>query len=106
MGTNYYARRKGKEIHLGKRSYGWQFHWQNQPKYYEPNFLSLLNFLLNPDWVIYDEYGIPFTVIEFLESEVGDSLYCDKRHKNGCEEYSEFEYLSIDGLRFSDDEFS
>lgn len=103
------------EVHLGKRSGGWQFIWNhNNKKYYEDNLESIKRFLSNGEGWIEDEYGERFTVEDFLNEEVGASMYNDpKRFINGrqyderekCmyeyERCATHEYTSKDGLRFS-----
>ena len=45
-----------KEIHLGKRSYGWQFLWDyHDGKYFDPDLNSIKRFLSQDDIIIYDE---------------------------------------------------
>ena len=66
-------------IHLGKRSYGWQFLWAlNGEKYYKPNEDSIDKFLFNEinlhNAKIVDEYDDEFTLEQFWNEEVGDSL--------------------------------
>lgn len=95
--------------HIGKRSYGWQFLFESKP--WEPNLQSIKDFLNRPDIEIYDEYGKKFTVDQFWNEEVGESLYNNpEKYINGAqydEEYpsimasSSYEFTSKDGLRFS-----
>lgn len=106
------------EIHLGKRSCGWQFHWQCQPDYYAENLESIKQFLSKDNIEIYDEYGEHFTLGQFINEEIGDAMYCDENHVNGNTYYDkypnekryynvdEFEHTSKDGLRFSKEDFS
>ena len=57
MGTNVYAHKAGKEIHLGKRSGGWKFSLNhNNWQYYKPNVKSIMDFVRSCDY-IKDEYG-------------------------------------------------
>lgn len=102
-------------IHLGKRSSGWQFHWQTS-NFYEQNLESIKAFLSRTDVVIYDEYEQIFTVDEFFNEEIGDILYNDPVRAINGEQYNKmhpsqyndpsFEWTSEDGLRFSERDFS
>jgi len=96
-----------KEIHIGKRSCGWQFLFESGP--WECNLQSIKDFLSQPDIEIYDEYGIYFTSEEFWK-EIEDCLYRDENHGN-AKDYDKkypsgycvapYEFTSEDGLRFS-----
>ena len=47
-----------KEIHLGKRSYGWQFLWDyHDGKYFNSNLDSIKEFLSQDDIIIHDEFS-------------------------------------------------
>lgn len=105
------------EIHLGKRSYGWQFLWNfNKGKYYQDNFESISEFLSEPDVSIRDEYGRSYSVQEFLSEEIGhcilpgDGLFTLRTYYNAHPEERRIgeneEWISSDGLRFVDHEFS
>lgn len=91
------------EIHLGKRSYGWQFLWDyHDGKYFKPNLESIKNFLSQDDIAIYNEYGEHFTVDQLFNDELNNSLYKDSTHDDGMNGgYSEYYFKSEDGLRFS-----
>lgn len=90
------------EIHLGKRSYGWQFLWDyHNGKYFNPNLESIKGFLLQKDIVIYDEYGNFYTTDQLFNDEIASCLYKDSMHDDGMNgEYAEY-YFKSDGLRFS-----
>ena len=92
-----------KEIHLGKRSYGWQFLWDyHNGKYFNPSLESIKGFLLQKDIVIYDDYGNFYTVDQLFNDEIANCLYKDAMHDDGMDgEYSEYYFKSEDGLRFS-----
>jgi hypothetical protein len=45
------------EVHLGKRSYGWQFLWAPNPKWYDNTKASINDFLHRDDVVLFNEYG-------------------------------------------------
>lgn len=93
-----------KEIHLGKRSAGWQFLWDyHNGIYFKPTLESIKEFLSQKDIVIYDEYNTRYSLDQFINEEIGAYLYCDANHSNGYggsinwDEY----YFTNDGLRFS-----
>ena len=65
------------DIHLGKRSAGWQFNWESHPEYYSDNLESIKEFLSRDDIVIVDEYNTKFSLEEFLNEEIGYCLYND-----------------------------
>lgn len=92
-----------REIHLGKRSYGWQFLWDyHNGKYFNPSLESIKGFLLQKDIVIYDEYGNFYTVDQLFNNEIANCLYKDSMHDDGMNgEYSKYYFKSEDGLRFS-----
>lgn len=71
------------EIHLGKRSSGWQFLWNhNDLKYYNPNLKSIQKFLKETEGFIKDEYGEIYTYKQFFK-EIKDCLYEDDYHITG-----------------------
>ena len=92
-----------KEIHLGKRSYGWQFLWDyHNGRYFNPNLYSIKEFLSQDDIIIYDEYENFYEVEQLFNDELSDCLYKDDLHDDGMdEEYSKYFFKSEDGLRFS-----
>lgn len=103
------------KIHLGKRSSGWQFLWQDNPKYYQDNLESIKEFLSRDDVIIYNEYEERFTLEKFLDKEIGYCLYNDPEYfKNGrqyAEKHNESfdnfgEWTTEDGLRFVKGDFS
>ena len=104
------------DIHLGKRSGGWQFNWEYHPEYYSDNLESIKKFLSRDDIVIVDEYNTEFSLDEFLNEEIGYCLYndpeeyingeqYDKKYRDGHIAVSGREWTSEDGLRFSSGEF-
>ena len=92
-----------KEIHLGKRSYGWQFLWDyHNGKYFNPDLNSIKKFLSQDDIIIYDEYKNFYEVEQLFNDELASCLYKDAMHDDGMDgEYSEYYFKSEDGLRFS-----
>lgn len=154
MGTNFYLRQKlsdkdkqivigliksdeydkvremlPNDIHIGKRSGGWKFHWDhNYFKFFKPSKESLIEWLKSGQ--IVDESGEEFTFDQFWNKEIANFLYkgydLDKYAKEHPEEHSiywdvqgrkrklieecpelkNFEFsplgeLYIDGLRFT-----
>lgn len=120
---------KETQIHLGKRSTGWQFLWYlNNEKYFKPNLESIKSFIaaeLEKGAVIVDEYGQEFTLDKFINEEIGNSLlkgkyidddyyYYPGRNWLGVEKEMAHKYkvspignfISEDGLKFCIDEFS
>lgn len=104
------------DIHLGKRSAGWQFIWEYHPEYYSDNLESIKEFLSRNDIVIVDEYNTKFSLDEFLNEEIGYCLYNDPEEYINGRQYDEEQYeggraisdgewTSEDGLRFSRYEF-
>lgn len=87
-------------IHLGKKSAGWQFLWDyHDGNYFKPTLESIKDFLKDKD--IFNEYDEHFTLEQFINNEIKQSLYKDKNHDNGMNgEYSSHYFIS-DGLRFS-----
>lgn len=99
MGTNFYLRQKlsqeqrkeidkaldngdftkarellPKDIHIGKRSGGWKFHWDhNYFKFFKPSKESLIEWLKSGQ--IIDEYGDEFTFDQFWNEEIAHFLY-------------------------------
>ena len=106
-----------KPIHLGKRSSGWQFIWENQPDYFKDNLESIKEFLSRKDVIIYDEYYNKYSCEEFFK-EIKPCLYNDENHYINIEQYKEKckyaqtvyshynnEWTTEDGLRFTEGEF-
>lgn len=103
-------------IHLGKRSYGWQFLWDyHNGNYYDASLKSIKKYLNDRNGWIQNEYDEKFTIEEFFE-EIKDSLYKNEKHCDAYQYYqnhpeeplyyniNEHEFQSKDGLRFSYDE--
>ena len=102
------------KIHLGKRSSGWQFLWQANPKYYQDNLESIKEFLSRDDVIIYNEYEERFTLEKFLDKEIGYCLYNDHEYFINGRQYAEKhnesfddfgEWTTEDGLRFVKGDF-
>lgn len=123
-----------REEHIGKRSCGWQFHFDlSKPQYpgdvssngmdIPPEEFSLemlkkyIQSHLMENWKLMDEYNQTFTEQEFFEEEVGDSLYQGEKYHNmdtyskkyperTCHWGKNTEYTSPDGLRYDTRNFS
>lgn len=104
-------------IHLGKRSAGWQFLWQENSDYYQDNLKSIKKFLSRKDVIIYNEYGDKFTVDELFNNELENCLYNDENHLNIRQYQQRYpneisSYIDVnqwttkDGLRFTKGDFS
>lgn len=91
-----------KQIHLGKRSAGWQFLWDyHNGLYFQPNLKSIKKFLSQKNIVIYDEYGKYFTVDQFFNQEIAYSLYKRDNLDDGMRGPYSSHYFIADKLRFS-----
>lgn len=90
-------------VHLGKRSYGWQFLWDyHDGRYFKANLESIKKYL--KDKIIFDEYDEVFSLDQFLNEEIVDYLYnTDGKLHDGIETLSS-DYFISDGLRFSKSE--
>lgn len=87
------------DIHIGKRSAGWQFLWDyHKGRYFEANLESIKKFLSNPLYEIIDEYGEVFTLEQFFDKEIGKSLY---EGRTGLEDGLDRYHFISDNLRFS-----
>lgn len=107
---------KETDVHLGKRSYGWQFLWDyHKGELYGASLKSIKKYLNDRNGWIQNEYGERFSVDEFFE-EINDCLYKDEKHCDAHQYHlnhpeeplyyniNEHEFQSKDGLRFSYDE--
>lgn len=105
------------EVHLGKRSGGWQFIWQLYPnQYYEPTLASIKEFLSDTEtWQIADEYGTHLTPDEFFKEielvifrseNAIDSDDYDKIEGIHHSRSISNEFTTREGLRFTTNEFS
>ena len=117
-----------KEYHIGKRSYDWQFlfapHIKRRSGFYnsgqivspwEETIESIKSYLSREDIEIYDEYGQKFSFYDFWNDEIGDSLFNDPdMYMNGTDYHNKYpnepvifsdtEFTTEEGLRFSTDE--
>jgi hypothetical protein len=125
LGTNYFLRRKIEsendrkvldkygvkllDIHIGKSSYGWPFHFkahegieQNLPVKIE-SFKALRSYLDSGNYEVYDEYEAENSVDEFVE------LVLCKQRDNALESSYVNEgdsFLDPEGYHFFYSEFS
>ena len=74
MGTNYYLRniKTKEELHLGKKSAGWQFCFKVNEEY-QPNLKSLIEYISNSDFEIIAE-GEKISVLDF-QKVIKDSIF-------------------------------
>ena len=90
-------------VHLGKRSYGWQFLWDyHDGRYFKANLESIKKFL--KDKIIVDENNEVFSLDQFLNEEIADYLYNTDGKLYDCVELLPSYYFISDGLRFSKSE--
>ena len=90
-------------VHLGKRSYGWQFLWDfHDGRYFKANLESIKKFL--KDKIIFDENNEVFSLDQFLNEEIADYLYNTDGKLYDCVELLPSYYFISDGLRFSKSE--
>ena len=97
------------EVHLGKRSYGWQFLWAPNPKYYDNTIASINKFLRREDVVLYNECGEFLTPEQVWEEYANAKGYThesylqshpeERRHYTGMS----IETITEEGLRFARD---
>lgn len=88
------------KVHLGKRSWGWQFLWDyHDGRYFKANLDSIKEYL--KDKIIFDEDDEVFTLEQFLTDEIGHSLYKTDKLNDGMGEYPSHFFISDDGLRFA-----
>ena len=99
------------EIHLGKRSCGWQFLWAPNPKWYDNTIESIDKFLRREDVVLYNEYGeylTPEQVWEEYANTKGDTheSYLQK-HPEERRYYTRNDYETVteEGLRIARDAY-
>lgn len=75
MGTNYYARQPGETgegLHIGKSSGGWDFLWRGHEDLNLVTRELWESWLKQPDITIVAEYGVEYTLTEFLERVVDE----------------------------------
>lgn len=91
-------------IHLGKRSAGWQFLWDhNDGKFYDLSLKGIHQFVKEECGnVVYDEYGDVYSWEDFIKEEIGYCLYQGEKYWNG-EAYNRW-VLSDDVDEFNNSE--
>lgn len=78
------------EIHICKRSAGWQVGFDhNDGKYYKPSRKGLEEFLSEPNTYIEDEYGEKISYEDFWK--MVDEWNADPRNRWTAESYNEYE---------------
>lgn len=92
------------DIHLGKRSAGWQFLWDhNDGKFYDLSLKGVHKFVKEECGnVVYDEYGDVYSWEDFIKEEIGYCLYQGEKYWNG-EAYNRW-VLSVDVDKFNNTE--
>lgn len=95
----------GYEIHIAKTSAGWRPSFEAHD-----NIRSVADIKLLYDMggvKIYDEYGTEYNWNEFVDRvvEFGNKLNWRTLENNEYRRYSNLEFISIDGYRFSEREF-
>ena len=106
------------EIHICKRSYGWQLLFQSHKELYDCTWKSMINYikkvLNNGTYIMVDEYGELYSLddlkkdLESFKDGYTGKTYDEECRKNG--EYNhincaDYEYIS-DGLRWTDSDFN
>lgn len=102
-----------KEIHICKRSGGWQICFDhNNGKYYTPSRKGLEEFLSEPDTYIKDEYDCPISYEDFWK--MVDEWNADPRNDWTSKAYNQWEkdqnsnyqnYIDIEGCKFCREHF-
>ena len=126
MGTNYYIKKKERrvrepDLHIGKNSYGWEFHFQ---AYYEDEYYRTPELKSKQQWMeyiflnsdsIYDEYDDNVSLEEFIEllelKKPGSVREHDNHknlnHHNECKKSGyKYTYNDNEGWSFSTTDFS
>lgn len=87
-------------VHLGKRSWGWQFLWNyHNGRYFKDNLDSIKEYL--KDKIIFDENDEVFSLDQFLNDEIADLLFnTTGKLSDGIGVYPSDFFIS-NGLRFS-----
>jgi len=105
MGTNFYAKPKGKYCkncdfegqHLGKSSVGWKFHLHANGFEFYKNWEEMKVWLEGKQ--IFDEYGEKFALKEFIK-RVEDKQKVVEPKGTG-----DWGYVTIEGFKFYESEF-
>lgn len=99
-----YRTLENSDIHLGKRSAGWQFLWDhNDGKFYHLSLKGIHRFVKEECGnVVYDEYGDVYSWEDFIKEEIGYCLYQGEKYWNG-EAYNRW-VLSDDVDEFNNSE--
>jgi hypothetical protein len=82
-----------KPIHLGKKSYGWNFlsSWNDGQYYYD--YASYIKFIELTEWEIYDEYNNQMTKEEFIKIVTSKGKWHSS--ENESEKYIHFPKLDF-----------
>lgn len=111
MGTNYYLRNGEEELHIGKKSYGWEFSFQAYPRLGIFSVTDWKNAFDNVEAQIVNEYNEVFSVeemCEIIDSACPGSNFSDERlNLNHCDEAEGYQcYKDPYGYSFSLGDFS
>lgn len=99
------------EVHIAKRSGGWKFLFQSNPKYYPDTKAGVDKFLRDNEGSLYDEYGDPMSTDEFWRDfyDFNDGYdavsYCNAHPDEYRFDDREYKSLDGEGLRFTKDDF-
>lgn len=101
------------EVHIGKSSYGWRFLFAPNPQHYDETKESILQFIHQDGWQLFDEYGDKIDPDSFWEEYVtrkedGWTGETYDRHEREQGHYSpvlcaSYEHVTPAGLRFARD---
>lgn len=103
MGTNYYIKFKDENLHIGKKSKGWNFVWRAYPEYEIFGVKDWQHFILvnKIESNIHDEYGDNVDIIEFFDKITDIDNNKDHIQETGDESC----YYDVYGNIFSTKEF-
>ena len=101
------------EVHIGKRSCGWKFLFAPNPQYYEEAKESILQFIHQNGWQLFDEYGDKIDPDLFWDEYVAcmedgwtGETYDRWEREQGHHSYisvASYEHVTPSGLRFARD---
>ena len=101
------------EVHIGKRSCGWKFLFAPNPKHYDETKESILRFIHQNGWLLFNEYGDKIAPDTFWDEYVtcmeegwtGETYDRWKREQEHHPYVSvaSYEHITPTGLRFSKD---
>lgn len=97
MGTNYYTKKRNKNMHIGKSSMGWQFLFQGYKEFNLNSKEDWIKYLIRYKKKIYNEYDEEVSLEEFKEMIVFKSPYNKLllSHYDECEKSNRLEEYCI-----------